>query len=98
MRTIVETGQYFIKPDGSGRTPLRKHRHIQKILVEPPINPLIDRHINTQTVPLNTEQQIVNKNEQNPNNNDTNNTPEITLLRRSKCTRRPPTRYHHEQT
>ena len=41
--------------------------------------------MNMQTVPLNNENQIVNKNEQNSNNNGIiNNTPKIPLLRQSK--------------
>ena len=93
---LISNGQHNFNNERKHIT-LRKHRHTQKILVEPSANPLIDGHIDTHTVPLDTEQQIVNKNEQNPNNNGTTNTPEITLLR-SKRTRRPPIRYHYEQT
>ena len=90
--TIVEAGQYrqyFIKLDGSGRITLRNRRHIRKILVEPPITPIVNRHMNLQL------------NEQNNQNLNhvTNNTPDMPrLLRRSKRTRRPPLRYRDNQT
>ena len=90
--TIVEAGQYrqyFIKLDGSGRITLRNRRHIRKILVEPPITPKVNRHMNLQL------------NEQNNQNLNhvTNSTPDMPrLLRRSKRTRRPPLRYRDNQT
>ena len=65
---IVETGkhcQYFINLDGSGRITLRNRQHIHKILVEPPMTSII----NTQTVPLNNEQQFIKESERNSNNN-----------------------------
>ena len=41
--------------------------------------------MNMRTIPLNNENQIVNKNEQNSSNNGIiNNTPKIPLLRQSK--------------
>ena len=59
--------QYFINLDGFGRITLRNRQHIRKILVEPPMTPII----NTQTVPLNNEQQFIKESKQNSNNNGT---------------------------
>merc|ERR1712096_475838 len=74
--TIVETGQfrqYFVKLDGSGRITLRNCRHIRKILVEPPVTPVVDnRPTNTQTVILNNQDQIYY--------NDTNSNQDIPPL------------------
>ena len=56
---------------------------------------LID--VNIQTVPIYIENQLINENEQNFNNNGTNNTREVSLLRRSDRMRRPPIQYRHDQ-
>ena len=86
--TIVDVGQYrqyFIKLDGSGRITLRNRRHIRKILVEPPITPILDKPVNSQLG------KQINK---NINNQNTNNIPDMPpVSRRSTRTRRPPLRY-----
>ena len=50
-----------------------------------------------QTVPIYIENQLINENEQNFNNNGTNNTREVSLLRRSDRMRGPPIQYRHDQ-
>ena len=90
--TIVDTGQYrqyFIKLDGSGQITLRNRRHIRKILVEPPITPILDKPTNSQL------SQPINQNINNQDMNNINDMPPV--LRRSTRMRRPPLRYRDNQ-